>query len=127
MKLACFLLTVVVVGCPAPTPGERIRQLGGVVTPRGGGVVDLDLSGTKVADNDMGYIHCFCSNDPSLKSIHTLDLSDTAITDEAIKFMTLQHEFPAGGLQVLVIANTKITDSAIEAFQANSPNCQIVR
>jgi hypothetical protein len=125
--LVCILLVVVLAGCPAPTPGERIQQLGGRVTQRGGGVVNLDLAGANVTDKDIGYIHGFCSNDSRLKSMHTLDLSDTAVTDKAIEFMVLQHEFPSGGLEVLVIRNTAISDSAIEKFRAKFPDCRVIR
>lgn len=125
--LVCLLLLSCMSGCPAPTPGERIEQLGAVVTEKGNGVVDLDLSGTNVHDDDMAYIGAFCSNDSRYQSVHTLDLSDTSVTDAAIDHMTLQSEFPAGGLQVLVIRNTKISDEAVSRFQQKFAECEVVR
>ncbi len=125
--VVCLMAIVGMTGCPAPTPGERVEQLGAVVTEKGNGVVDLDLSGTNVTDADMSYIGAFCSNSSRYTSVHTLDLSDTAVTDAAIDHMTLQSEFPSGGLQVLVIRNTKITDAAVEKFQQKFPSCEVVR
>ncbi|MEM7314627.1 MAG: hypothetical protein AAF497_15885 [Planctomycetota bacterium] len=126
-NFVCVGFVVLLGGCPAPTPQERIGQLGGVVTPRGGGVIDLDLSGTNVTDQDMSYVHGLCSNDAQLNSIHTLDLSGTAITDESIKFMMMQRQFPSGGMQVLVLTDTAVSDAVIEEFAASAPKVRVIR
>lgn len=124
LSFACIFLA----GCPAPTPGERIKQLNARVVSRGDGVVDLDLSGTKVVDSDMAYINAFCSNDPSLNSIHTLDLSDTAITDRSLEMMAMQNGFTsAEGLKELNLMNTNTSDAAIQKFQEAAPDCKIIR
>ena len=129
----CLFATVIAlglamtVGCPAPTPGERMTQLNGRIIERGNQVIDLDLSGTKVSDGDMGYIHGLCSNSGrKWLSIHTLDLSNTAITDQALEMMAMQNGFSSpGGLQVLVLTGTNTSGAAIKKFQGSAPNCQI--
>ncbi|MBL8888758.1 MAG: hypothetical protein JNL67_02185 [Planctomycetaceae bacterium] len=126
-----FLMVVVgfalVAGCPAPTPGERIVQLNGRISDRGNQVIDLDLSGTSVTDNDMGYIHGLCSNSRGKwRSIHTLNLSNTAITDRSLEMMAMQNEFSSpGGLQVLILTGTNTSAAAIQNFQQAAPNCQV--
>jgi len=91
------------------------------------GIVDLDLSGPNTTDNDIGYIDAFCANSGGRwKAIHTLDLSDTAITDRAIEEMALQDRFsPPTGLTILVLTNTSVSDAAIQKFQKKAPGCEI--
>ena len=126
--LVLSFIFVFLSGCPAPTPGERIRQLHGTVVSRGNGVIDLDMSDTGVSDDDIGYIHAFCSNDSSLKSIHTLDLSSTAITDRSLEFMAMQNGFTSpSGLKELKLTKTNTSDAAIQKFQQSAPNCKITR
>ncbi len=125
--LMIVLGLVSTVGCPAPTPGERISQLNGRIVERGNQVIDLDLSGTRVTDSDMSYIHGLCSNSGrKWLSIHTLDLSNTAITDQALEMMAMQNGFSSpGGLQVLILTGTNTSQAAIQNFQRAAPNCQV--
>lgn len=117
----------IIAGCPAPTPAERIAQLNGRIIERGNQIIDLDLSGTNVVDGDMNYIHALCSNSGrKWSSIHTLDLSNTAITDQSLGMMAMQNEFSSsGGLQVLILTGTNTSDLAIKKFQVASPNCTV--
>lgn len=129
----CLFVIVIIlglamtVGCPAPTPGERIKQLNGRIVERGNQVIDLDLSGTKVSDGDMNYIHGLCSNSGrKWLSIHTLDLSNTAITDQSLEMMAMQNGFSSpGGLQVLILTGTNTSDAAIQKFQRKAPKCEV--
>lgn len=128
LRLLFCSLFICWAGCPAPTPGERIEQLRGKVVSRGNGVVDLDLSGSRVTDADMTYINGFCSNDPTLKSVHTLNLSDTAITDKSLEFMAMQSGFiTESGPKELVLTGTQVTSAAIEKYQLKAPKCKITK
>lgn len=117
-------------GCPAPTPGERISQLNGRVTVRDqSGVIDLDLSNTQLSDGDFSYVNGFCSNTPKYRSIHTLDLSNTAVTDKFLDSMTLQGGtfVSESGVEELILTGTNTTEAAIKKYQAVDPDCRIVR
>jgi hypothetical protein len=118
---------VLLAGCPAPTPGERLTQLRGKITDRGNQVIDVNLSGTAVTDADMGYLNALCSNSGGKwKSIHTLDLSNTAITDQSLEMMAMQSGFTSqAGLSVLILTGTNTSDAAIKAFQDSAPECEI--
>ena len=123
-----FLGTLVLslTGCPAPTPGERMQQLGAKVTDRGDGIVDLDLSGTGATNADIHYVHGFTSNSKARRGIHTLDLSGLAITDEAIDFIVLQNPFcPPDGVSVFVLKETDISHGAIEKLRETYPDAKI--
>ena len=128
-RLLVCLLLMGLVGCPAPTPGERISQLKGVVVERGAGVIDLDLSNTSLSDDDFSYVNAFCSNDPDYESIHTLNLANTPITDEFLNNMTRQQGsfVSESGLQMLILTGTNTSDEAIQKYQALDTDCQITR
>ena len=129
LKFGAVLSLVVLAGCPAPTPGERISQLKGKVAERGGGLIDLDLSNTSLSDHDVAYVNGFCSNDRRYKDIHTLNLANTQITDKFLEVMALQGgQFVSeNGLQVLILTDTNTSEEAIQAYQAVDPDCRIVR
>lgn len=118
---------LLLVGCPAPTPAERITQLGGEITVRDNQVIDLNLSNTNVTDADMSYINGLCSNSGGRwKALHTLDLSDTSITDDALEFMARQNGYAGpDGIKVLVLSNTQTTETAISNLKERWPKCEI--
>lgn len=126
--LGCALI-VVLAGCPAPTPGERMARLNGKISHRGNGVIDLDLSGSALADSDFSYVNSVCSNDRTIRSIHTLNLSDTAITDQFLQNMALQKNgfTSPSGIEELILSNTEVSDAAIREYQRADPDCRIVR
>lgn len=128
ISIGCLLL-INVTGCPAPTPGERVNQLNGKVVQKGNRVIDLDLSKTSLSDDDFSYVHTFCSNDPNYTSIHTLNLSDTLITDRFLNNMTLQQGrfVSESGLQVLILTGTNTSDKAVQDYQKVDMDCRIVR
>ena len=99
------------------------------MTDRGNGVLDLDLSSTSLSDADISYIGAICSNSRNRwRSVHTLNFSDTAITDKAIQYMLLQDPFcPPSGISVLVLKGTAVSDEALKAFQDKYPDCEIQR
>lgn len=125
--IALVTLALLMAGCPSPTPSERITQLGGEITVRENQVIDLSLANSRVTDADMAYINALCSNSGGKwKAIHTLDLSNTDITDAALDFMILQGAFSSpSGLKVLILTGTKTTDAAVARFQEHSPNCEV--
>ena len=130
VRLFVGLLLIGLAGCPAPTPGERIiNQLDGRVDQRGNGVIDLDLSNTALSDADFSYVHAFCANDRNYKSIHTLDLTNTQITDKFIDNMTLQQgNFVSdSGLEVLILTGTNTSEEAIKKYQEVDKDCDIIR
>ena len=123
------LMLIGLAGCPAPTPVERINQLNGKIVQRGNGVIDLDLSNTALSDADFSYVHAFCANDRNYKSIHTLDLTNTQITDKFINNMTLQQgNFVSdSGLEVLILTGTDTSEEAMKKYQEVDKDCDIIR
>ncbi|MCR9199956.1 MAG: hypothetical protein NXI04_15075 [Planctomycetaceae bacterium] len=129
-SMIAVMLITGLTGCPAPTPGERISQLNGKVTVcNQSGVIDLDLSNTQLSDGDFSYVNGFCSNTPKYRSIHTLNLSNTAVTDKFLDNMTLQGGtfVSKSGLEALILTGTNTTEAAIKKYQAVDPDCRIVR
>ena len=128
-RVPVYLLLIVLTGCFAPTPGERINQLKGTVIQRENGVIDLDLSNTSLSDDDFPYVNAFCSNNPAYKSIHTLNLAKTAITDQFLNNMARQqgHFVSESGLQELILTETNTSDEAIQKYQAVDTKCRIIR
>lgn len=125
-RICCIcLLLLAAAGCFTRTPGERIRQLKGTVVDRGNGVIDLDLSNTELTDDDCGHVHAYCANE-GYTTINTLNLSNTAITDEFLNEMALQQDF-ASGVRELILAGTKTSDAAVKKYEAVNPGCRIVR
>ena len=125
-RICCIcLLLMATVGCFTGTPGERIRQLKGTVVDKGNGVIDLDLSNTELTDGDCGHVHTYCANE-GYTTINTLNLSNTAITDEFLNEMALQQDF-ASGVRELILVGTKTSDAAVKKYQAVNPGCRIVR
>ena len=125
-RICCIcLLLLAAVGCFTRTPGERIRQLKGTVVDKGNGVIDLDLSNTELTDDDCGHVHAYCANE-GYTTINTLNLSNTAITDEFLNEMALQQDF-ASGVRELILAGTKTSDAAVKKYEAVNPGCRIVR
>ncbi len=132
-KHICFgtifgLLSAFISGC-LPTPALRVSQLHGKVIPRGEKMIDVDMSGTKMKDGDIYFISRLCSNSPEqYEHIHTLDLSDTRITDDALRRIVLQEEnsFPLR-IKVLKLTNTNVSEAAIKNLQKAVPNCEIIR
>lgn len=127
MSFVCLLL-IALAGCPAPTPGERIRQLKGTVVHKANGVINVDLSNTSLSDDDFEYVHGCCTNE-GYKSIHTLNLTNTSITDQFLHHMRLQqgHFTSESGLQELILTGTNTSDEAVQKYQAVDPDCRIIR
>lgn len=129
-SLLVGLLLMGLVGCPAPTPDERIGQIKGTVVQRGNGVIDLDLSNTSLSDSDFSYVHAFCANSSrAYKSVHTLNLTNTSITDNFLDAMTLQQgRFTSeSGLRELILTGTDTSDEAVHKYQTVNPECRIIR
>ncbi len=127
LSTVVVLLLVLLPGCPAPTPGERVKQLGGRVTQLGVGVIDLDLSNTALGDGDFSYVHCYCGNDPASESVNVLDLTNTAITDRFLEDALLQNGFiSAGGPRELVLTGTNTSAAVVRKYQSKYPECKIV-
>ncbi|EMB17770.1 hypothetical protein [Rhodopirellula europaea] len=106
-----------------------MSQLHGKVIPRGEKMIDVDMSGTKMKDGDIYSISGLRSNgQDGYQHIHTLDLSDTRITDDALRFIALQEEgsFPLR-IKVLKLTKTNVSESAIKNLQKAVPNCEIIR
>ena len=129
LRLFVGISLICLTGCPAPTPGERISQLNGNVVHRGDGIIDLDLSNTELSDDDFSYVHAFCANDKAYQSIHTLNLTNTQITDQFLDNMTMQQgKFVSeSGLKLLILTGTNTSDEAIQKYQAVDTDCEIVR
>lgn len=106
-----------------------MARLNGKISHRGNGVIDLDLSGSALADSDFSYVNSVCSNDRTIRSIHTLNLSDTAITDQFLQNMALQKNgfTSPSGIEELILSNTEVSDAAIREYQRADPDCRIVR
>ncbi len=122
------LLSAFISGC-LPTPALRVSQLNGKVIPRGEKMIDVDMSGTKMKDGDLYSIFGLRSNGQSgYRHIHTLDLSGTRITDDALHFIALQEDssFPLR-IKVLKLTNTNVSEAAIQQLQDVNPNCEIIR
>lgn len=92
-------------------------------------MIDLNMSNSSISDDDFPYVHAFCSNNRAYKSIHTLNLSNTAITDRFLNNMTLQqgHFVSESGLKELILTGTDTSDEAIQRYQAMDPDCRIIR
>jgi len=92
-------------------------------------VIDLDLSSTSLSDSDFSYVHAFCANSRAYKSVHTLNLKNTSITDNFLDAMTLQQgRFTSeSGLRELILTGTDTSDEAVHKYQTVNPECRIIR
>jgi hypothetical protein len=92
---------------------DRIESLGGNGV-WDGNLVAVSLAGTGVTDDDLSLFLDF-------PRVQILDLSDTAVGDRGMEYL-------AGlkALELLVIVNTKISQSAIKSFRGEHPSLKIV-
>lgn len=77
----------------------------------------LDLSGTKIRDQEVFHIVRFVTN----YGVYILDLSETDVTDEGLKQLMGLNK-----LKKLRLSNTKVSDEVVAELEKSLPDCEIV-